>query len=250
MKPDRKIIHSHLKSYVKKHYWPIFTTLVLMIVFLSLFQIGFDFLINSLNHSNLNILSLIMTQWLGIIGLGCFTFALVEVIRNHEIMSPHKVFEVLKSHTLAIILLSLEMTFIMALFSSFGLLFHPLFYTVLVIFLFLAMAFAFPLMIDSPDLKPHELIEASFKLTRGHRIDMMLLQLKPLLLAMSPLLLTVFLSPNLGVSNSLREVVNQVIFAIAYGLSATLLLVLLGQIFTVFGFVYAYITSDAQHPLD
>jgi hypothetical protein len=250
MSPDRKLIHTHIKSYVKTHYFAIFKTIVLLLILSALIQFIFDNIIMALNISALNFLSTVCSQYLSTLVIGVFTLTLVHALRHHQNMSIQKVIEMSKQYKSIIIPLSLEMTVILSLASGFGSLIHPLAYVALLVFVSLAMAFTFPLILDNPTYKAHQLIEASFIMTRTHRVDMMFLQMKPVLIAMIPLIMTLFLNPNLMYANSLNAAIGQVVYWIAYTLFGVLLVFFMGQIFSVFGFVYVYLTADALHPLE
>ncbi|MBS3972431.1 MAG: hypothetical protein KGZ84_05415 [Erysipelotrichia bacterium] len=250
MKSDRKRIRSHLNAYAKKHFFEILKVLLTIFILTTIIQLTFDFLIMGLESSFFNFISILLSYWLSVVGVGVFTLTLASVIRNHETIRLNKVIEVSKFYWTKIQLLAILMTLILSGVNAISGMIHPIIQSASMAFFTLAMSFAFPLLIDNPTFKPYELIEESFKMTRGHRVDMFLLQMKPLLYVFAPLMITFFLYPDVGYSTSLSALIGNSVYWIAVAISMILLLFVVGRIFVVYGYVYAYLTSDVQHPLE
>jgi uncharacterized membrane protein len=250
MKSDRKVIRLQLNAYVKNHSLEIFKVLLTIFVLSAIIQLSFDFLIMGLSSPLFNIVSILLSYWLYVVSIGVFSLTLASVIRNHETLSIKKVIEISKFYWPKIQLLVILMTLIFSVLNALSGMIHPIINFAAMAFITLSTAFTFPLLIDNPTYKPYELLEESFKMTRGHRVDMFLLQMKPLLIAWSPLIITSFLNPGVWYSTPLSEVVGNTVYWIALSISVFLMLLAAGRIFAVYGYVYAYLTSDAQHPLE
>jgi hypothetical protein len=246
MKINRKELRASIYSYVKAHYWALFTPLFIIFVLTTIVDMIIGWVLITNNLANLVVVSTFISYFFSIYGFGVYTIALVDCLRTEQKMSVSLVIDVMKTHNSRLFLLSLEMTFLLVILGLIGAMLHPIVESVILAFMMLAYAFAFPITVDQPSLKNIEVISASFKQTTGLRWDMFLLQTKPLLIVLFPLVLAgIYSNPFIWMTSS--NLSNGIIvFWFFVICTIILILYVMPKVVSVFGFVYH--SNPPQNP--
>lgn len=244
MKIDRKEMRSNIYNYVKAHYWALFRPLLIIFILTNTIDFAFWWFIDRNNLTNLVYVSNFISYFLSIYGFGVYTVALVDCIRTEQTMSVKRVISVIQTQKSRLFILSLMMTFLQVLLAVIGAMIHPIVENLILAFMMLAYAFAFPISVDQPSLKSIEVISASFKQTTGLRWDMFLLETKPLLIVLIPLTFAIiYANPMVWLtSNNLSNGI--IVFGIFIACAIILTLYVMPKVYSVFGFVYQSITPQ------
>ena len=244
MKIDRKEMRTNIYDYVKVHYWALFRPLLIIFILTNTVDLAFWWVIDRNNLTNLVYVSNFISYFLSIYGFGVYTVALVDCIRTEQTMSVKRVISVIQTHNSRLFLLSLMMTFLQLIFAVIGAMIHPIVENLILAFMMLAYAFAFPISVDQPSLKNTEVIMASFKQTTGLRWDMFLLEIKPVLIVLIPLTFAImFADPFIWLTSS-NSSNGIIVLGIFIACAIILTIYVMPKVFSVFGFVYQSITPQ------
>ncbi|MBS3992064.1 MAG: hypothetical protein KGZ51_08330 [Erysipelothrix sp.] len=238
MKIDRKELRASIYDYVKANYWALFTPLFIIFVITSIVDIIIGWVLITNNLTDLVYVSTLITYFFSIYGFGVYTIALVDCLRTEQKMSVKLIIDVMKKHNLRLFLLSIEMTFLLVILAVVGAMIHPIVESLVLAFMMLAYAFAFPISVDQPSLTNIAVISASFKQTTGLRWDMFLLQTKPLLIALFPLVLALMFSNPFVWLTSNNPSNGIIVFWFFIVCTIILILYVMPKALSVSGFVY------------
>lgn len=249
MNMNRKAIRSSIYDYVKAHYWALFTPLFIIFILTSIVDLIIGWVLVKNNLQNLVYISTFISYLLSIYGFGVYTIALVDCLRTEQTMSVKHVINVIQTQRSRLFLLSLEMTFLLVILAIIGAMIHPIVESLTLAFISLAYAFAFPISVDQPSLNNIKVISASFKQTTGLRWNMLLLQLKPVLIVLVPVFIAVYaIQSTLTSPNSMSNA--NIFFWIAMACALLLFLRAMPKVLSVYGFVYQSMTTQTTETIN